>query len=371
MKQFDSIKKCLKQTPAFILFFLFIALNGTYAQKKVFVVTKGDQISSTGATIDSSLIDSLRTRFQVRVWKYSANLVATDSLSLDSAGVIVITRNVSSGQLINTATTAAWWSRRPVPIIYLPVQLVSNNRCKHINAGSTVVRSYSNNGYIRPKDLVIKAFVNDPTDPAFKGVTITNNKVDYFKWIYETINMDSLTFVTSANGNYGKLLLTAYDPDTTSTNKKVLMIRWNPGDSTYRNSGIKVANYRTYMEIGTDVNAAFRYFNNFQAQSIQILANEIKFLCPDISTGIQKRSIAKENIVNTFPNPFKYDLTVDIDKISPEAVISVYKLNGTKVLSMKVKDKQTKLNTSGLAPGVYLLKIVNKNETFVKQIVKQ
>jgi hypothetical protein len=369
MKKIYSQKNVIGKAFAFLLVFMLFASGSVNAQKKVFIVTKGDQISSTGATMDSSLIDSLSIRFAVRVWKYSANLLATDSLSLDSAGVIVVTRNVNSGQI--NAPGAAWWARRPVPIVYLASQAINNARGKLINAPSSIIRSYSSANFAgnRPKDLVIKAYIKDVADPAFKGVTITDGKVNYFKWIYETLNIDSAVF-NSINGNYGKLLATAYDPDTASTNKKVIMVRWNPGDSTYRNSGIKVVNYRTYMQTGTDINASFRYFNNFQPQTIQILTNEIKFVCPDIATSVAKKVQSFEPTINVYPNPVADFLTLDIKNTSVSSV-SIYNINGMKVRTLNPKDDLSKINLSNLKPGIYIMKIMQGKNSIVKQIIKR
>ncbi|MGY6648619.1 T9SS type A sorting domain-containing protein [Wenyingzhuangia sp. IMCC45574] len=81
-----------------------------------------------------------------------------------------------------------------------------------------------------------------------------------------------------------------------------------------------------------------------------------------------------ENLVEStyvFPNPFSNQLNISLgDDITGATNVSIYSVNGVRVLNQFIAKKQTTINTSSLGSGVYLLEIIYDGGRIVKKIIK-
>lgn len=70
------------------------------------------------------------------------------------------------------------------------------------------------------------------------------------------------------------------------------------------------------------------------------------------------------------PNPIKKNLVIKIDKLEQDLLVAeIYNLVGEKLNEVKVK-KETEIDFSQFEKGYYFLKLINKNKTMVKKILK-
>lgn len=100
------------------------------------------------------------------------------------------------------------------------------------------------------------------------------------------------------------------------------------------------------------------------------------FFYTDVKVVELQKSIASNNIgdliISTYPNPNKDLLNIDIETSQQKNVtINLFDANGKNIVNQKQvieNGKQTyQLNTSQLAPGVYLLNIVDKNNASISK----
>lgn len=79
-----------------------------------------------------------------------------------------------------------------------------------------------------------------------------------------------------------------------------------------------------------------------------------------------------ESKITIFPNPTYGQLRVQITNLPEQsnAVMEVYTMSGTKVLSRKIEDEFTVLDISDQAVGDYILRIQLKDKTTTVKIIK-
>jgi hypothetical protein len=84
--------------------------------------------------------------------------------------------------------------------------------------------------------------------------------------------------------------------------------------------------------------------------------------CVNISTvGVSENTLA--NDINIYPNPANNVLNVTLNNFNSDDKIVFYSVVGKVVLSQKITQKNTTINTSKLVNGVYVLSIPTKNIT--------
>ncbi len=82
------------------------------------------------------------------------------------------------------------------------------------------------------------------------------------------------------------------------------------------------------------------------------------YIVSKFSTGVVSVSRSDAKII-TFPNPASTELTVVHDAKMGVKNIVVSGLNGQQVASHKASDRDTKIDVSGLVPGVYVIQLLN------------
>jgi hypothetical protein len=79
-----------------------------------------------------------------------------------------------------------------------------------------------------------------------------------------------------------------------------------------------------------------------------------------------------ENI-KIYPNPATNKLTLDLKQIKDlhNTVISIYDIQGQLILQQAINEKQTELNISNFAKGLYIVKLNNDRLRLVSKFVKE
>lgn len=90
--------------------------------------------------------------------------------------------------------------------------------------------------------------------------------------------------------------------------------------------------------------------------------------CNTNVTGIAASS-ESSFVVNLYPNPTNGKVTVKLPKLMNEAQLQLMSIHGQEIQQINTTSSETVLNLSGLAKGVYLLKIQSGENTSVKRIV--
>lgn len=92
---------------------------------------------------------------------------------------------------------------------------------------------------------------------------------------------------------------------------------------------------------------------------------------PSISTGTEEETEPVQNEISVYPNPVTEQMNIYISK---PAIVSVSNMLGQEMLSHEFNEPGNKvitMNTSGLVPGIYLVKISCDGKTMTKRIIVQ
>lgn len=95
------------------------------------------------------------------------------------------------------------------------------------------------------------------------------------------------------------------------------------------------------------------------------------------NTGIQGEHLIDDNNITVFPNPVRGEITISFNsKYTSGAALTLYDVVGRKVNDLwngKTAEgtNAISINTSEIAKRVYYIKLVIRDSTFVKKIVKQ
>lgn len=100
-----------------------------------------------------------------------------------------------------------------------------------------------------------------------------------------------------------------------------------------------------------------------------ISSGTIYHIVDTTTTGLQE--IDKSDLINAYPNPFIKKLTITLDKEISNAVISLSEMKGEILYEKPVEGKVHEIPARSLPKGVYLLRIISGDETFMKKVVKK
>ena len=87
-------------------------------------------------------------------------------------------------------------------------------------------------------------------------------------------------------------------------------------------------------------------------------------LTPCVTT-VNSAAIIKK--ISVFPNPAKDEITIDID-VTGNLSVELVNTNGIKVIRSQ---NQKILNIAGLSPGIYFIKLITSDGTYIQKIIKQ
>ena len=91
-----------------------------------------------------------------------------------------------------------------------------------------------------------------------------------------------------------------------------------------------------------------------------------------ISAGINEIKQEK-GVVKVYPNPTRNNITIDLQKLNglKNTIVSIYDIQGQLLLQEPIKQEKTNLNIRRFAKGVYIVKVLNENNTIVSKFVKE
>ena len=75
--------------------------------------------------------------------------------------------------------------------------------------------------------------------------------------------------------------------------------------------------------------------------------------------------------VRIYPTKSKGNINIVIDNISQDANCVVYDLTGREIIQKSLQDNFSILNISTLTNGIYLMKIKNAGNSYIKKIIKE
>jgi uncharacterized delta-60 repeat protein len=89
------------------------------------------------------------------------------------------------------------------------------------------------------------------------------------------------------------------------------------------------------------------------------------------SVGLEE--MTNENKILIFPNPVsnKFSIVIGQPTILQSTILSIYNISGQLLIEQTIRQNKSEIDISGLAKGVYIIKLNNSNTTFVARIIKE
>ena len=268
---------CRKMLYLFLALVFLLALSA-HAQNIVW-------LSETNADadlvyFDQGWIDLLEdagytVHFQPGEWM---TLDADNLAILESADLIIASRNSNSGNYATDAAEIAQWNSVPTPLIMMTAYWVRSNRWLWIN--STTIEEYSPEAMLQ---------VVDSTHPVFKGVTPVDGLVDV---IDETVNNGENSFVITNDVGNGILIAQRED------NEAVWIAEWLPGMEFYDGSTQIPAEKRMLFLAGGGGGQEAGSFN-LTEDGIKIFFNTVDYMLgaePRLKAFVPKPSHAQKDV---------------------------------------------------------------------------
>jgi hypothetical protein len=72
-----------------------------------------------------------------------------------------------------------------------------------------------------------------------------------------------------------------------------------------------------------------------------------------------------------YPNPVFESVTIETSPVIKESTLSIYNVNGLKLIEHSIKESKAELNLSSLASGMYIIKLTNNQTIEVRKIIKE
>ncbi len=99
---------------------------------------------------------------------------------------------------------------------------------------------------------------------------------------------------------------------------------------------------------------------------------EVSFDAPRASAGNPfAESDLEQNSIVVYPNPTVDYININIDKMGFNNSYSVFNISGKKVIEGEINSSVTRVNLSEYPSGIYLIKVMNDNQSCIKKIIKK
>jgi len=221
-------------------------------------------ISETNADADSvyfdqGWIDLLKAEgytvdFQPSEWM---DLDDDKLATLESADLIIASRNSNSGNYASDPAEVTQWNAVPTPFIMMTAYWCRNNRWLWIN--DTNINEYAPEAMMQ---------VVDSAHPVFEGIKPVDGLVDV---IDETVNEGQNSFILTNDVGNGKLIAQRED------NQAVWIAEWDAGVEFYNGSGQIAAEKRMlFLAGGGGAQEAGSF--NLNDDGIKIFLNAVKYM---------------------------------------------------------------------------------------------
>ncbi|MBC8319885.1 MAG: T9SS type A sorting domain-containing protein [Bacteroidetes bacterium] len=87
-------------------------------------------------------------------------------------------------------------------------------------------------------------------------------------------------------------------------------------------------------------------------------------------TGLNEISYFSE-FLNIYPNPSNNKITFSSPSLTGNTQLSIFNVNGSKVIEMQLNDNETQIDISALPRGVYFVRLQNEKMVVVGKMIKQ
>ena len=142
-------------------------------------------------------------------------------------------------------------------------------------------------------------------------------------------------------------------------------------DTSFGTNGVQLLNNSSFMQgfKQSTLNSNAFYAMTTQATPFQRVF--VKLINKNILSTTEN---VLENNVLIYPVPFSNELNIELPTgIENKTYVELYNLNGQLILTKKLDllNNKVRLNTSNIAKGIYLLKVLNQQISVTQKLIKQ
>ena len=319
---------------------------------------KLDFDENTGSSIaNKGSVSATLTKTDIPVW--SANIPENGGTSALDFGTTVGNNYVESAAIINelanlTSFTITGWV---------------NCRNSTVGSGGNRIVSWINNGangadVVYMSDGSLKLGVNEWPDKttaiSSAGKITTDANAGATNWKYFAITYQSTTGATEL-----------YFGDNTTSASLDKTFTYNKGAVGAAIGKLAVGHFNAESSRTSRTDRMFKgLIDQIQVFGSVLTAQEIQ-LAQNIGTANGVSKLNSENGFKTFPNPVVDKLNIELDQeLTSDVTIQLYDNMGRFVLNTKSNSEKLTLNLKDFHSGIYLVKISNSKQSFVRRILK-
>lgn len=227
-----------------------------------------------------------------------------------------------------------------------------------------------NNALVKPSDMGENLY-NYLVKSRWAGNSYSSCALDEFRIYNRALNTDEVRALMNGSVYSIKLntnTLTLNAGKTYQLTKTVFPDNANTAALVWSSSSDAIASVADGLVTG----------NNFGSATVSVKTADglVEATCAvvvDVSTGVGNNLQDERESIIVYPNPVKDILHVMNPKQGAKiSLVEVYNYSGQKMISQDLGSSQgSTVNVSGLSMGVYVVKVISDNETYVRRIIKR
>jgi hypothetical protein len=93
--------------------------------------------------------------------------------------------------------------------------------------------------------------------------------------------------------------------------------------------------------------------------------------CFEVNVGINDQDQYNRKFFTVYPNPANDQITIELSKLERDPHLTIFNVNGRKVIERKIVENETQIDISALQRGVYFVRLQNEKTIEVGKMVKE
>jgi len=93
--------------------------------------------------------------------------------------------------------------------------------------------------------------------------------------------------------------------------------------------------------------------------------------CFEVNVGINDQDQYNRKFFTVYPNPANDQITIELSKLERDPHLTIFNVNGRKVIERKIVENETQIGISALQRGVYFVRLQNEKTIEVGKMVKE
>jgi hypothetical protein len=139
----------------------------------------------------------------------------------------------------------------------------------------------------------------------------------------------------------------------------------------------------SYQWLKNDTNVTWATNSNFKIQSLKMFDSGtysciISNICGSVTAEVFTLNVEKAGVnelrnesgeLRVYPNPANDMIIIETSRVFKENTLSIYNIDGQKLLDKQIYSLKTQINISKLSPGVYFVKLISDEGVEVKKLI--